>query len=153
MAKTSAKDIAYQELLTKAVRLRLAKTPYDEIISALGHWNSISACQKAVAGYLKRNQTSAVDESRAEAIALLEDLIFGLKAKFNNSKSTLIAREIRNLQREISLHQGNYMPTKVAETDTKGNDIPRSITVNVVKSAKILAAPDSPDSASSESSN
>jgi hypothetical protein len=146
MAKTSAKDIAFQELLTKAVRLRLAKTPYDEIISALGHWNSISACQKAVAGYLKRNQTSAVDESRAEAIALLEDLIFELKAKFKLNKSILIAREIRNLQREISLHQGNYMPTKIVETDAKGNDVPRSITVNVVKSSKILAleTPDSP---------
>lgn len=118
MAKTSAKDIAYQELLTNAVRLRLAKTPYDEIISTLGHWNSISACQKAVAGYLRRNQTSAVDESRAEAIALLEDLIFELKTKFKVNKSTLIAREIRNLQREISLHQGNYMPTKI-ETNTE----------------------------------
>lgn len=144
MAKTSAKDIAYQELLTKAVRLRLAKTPYDEIIATLGHWNSISACQKAVAGYLKRNQTSAVDESRAESIALLEDLILELRAKFNNSKSTLIAREIRNLLREINLLQGNYMPTKITETDAKGNDVPRSITVNVVKSSKILTAPDSP---------
>jgi hypothetical protein len=149
MSKTSAKDIAYQELLTKAVRLRLARTPYDEIISTLGHWNSISACQKAVAGYLKRNQTSAVDESRAEAIALLEDLIFELKAKFKSSKSTLIAREIRNLLREINLLQGNYMPTKITETDAKGNDVPRSITVNVVKSTKILA----PDSVPSESSN
>lgn len=150
MAKTSAKDIEYQELLTKAVRLRLAKMPYDEIIAELGHWNSISACQKAVAGYLKRNQTAAVDESRAEAIAILEDQLFEMRAKFKKSKSRFDSAEIRSLIRELSLHQGNYMPTKVAETDTKGNDIPRSITVNVVKSSKILT-PEAP--ASSEPGN
>ncbi len=44
MGKTSHKDIEYQELLTKAVKLRLAKTPYDEIIATLGHWKSIQAC-------------------------------------------------------------------------------------------------------------
>ena len=69
MGKTSHKDIEYTQLLAKAVRLRLAKTPYDEIISKLGHWKSIQACQKAVAGFLKRNQVKAVADSRAEAIA------------------------------------------------------------------------------------
>lgn len=130
MSKTSHKDIEYQNLLAKAVALRIAKTPYDEIISELGHWNSISACQKAVASYLKRNQTKVVEDSRAESIAALEDLIFELKAKFKINKSVLIAREIRNLLREINLLQGNYAPTKIAETDAKGNDAPKQ-TVNL----------------------
>jgi len=130
MPKTSHKDIEFQELLAQAVALRLAKTPYDEIIKTLGHWNSISACQKAVATYLKKNQTRVVEDSRAESIAALEDLIFELKAKFKKSKTTLVAREIRNLLREINLLQGNYAPTKIAETDAKGNDAPKQ-TVNL----------------------
>jgi len=145
MSKTTAKDIEYQTKVAEAVALRLAKLPYDEIIKTLGHWNSVQACQKAVAGYLKRNQTKVVEDSRSESIAILEDNIFELRAKFKKSKSTLIAREIRNQLREINLLQGNYMPTKIVETDAEGNDIPRSITVNVVKSAKILK-PETPDS-------
>lgn len=127
MPKTSPESIEYQDLLAKAVALRLAKTPYDEIIRELGHWNSISACQKAVASYLKKNQTRIVEDSRAESIAALEDLIFVLKAKFKKNNSTLIAREIRNLLREINLLQGNYAPTKIAETDAKGNDKPKVV--------------------------
>ena len=127
MPKTSPESIEYQELLAQAVALRLAKTPYDQIIETLGHWNSISACQKAVASYLKKNQTRVVEDSRAESIAALEDLIFELKAKFKKNKSTLIAREIRNLLREINLLQGNYAPTKIAETDARGNDKPKVV--------------------------
>lgn len=127
MSKTSHKDIEYQTLLAKAVSLRLARTPYNEIINELGHWNSISACQKAVATYLKRNQTKVIEDSRAEAVGALEDLIFELKAKFKKSKSVLVAREIRNLLREVNLLQGNYAPTKIAETDAKGNDKPRVV--------------------------
>ncbi len=119
--RTSSKDIVYQKLLSDAVALRLAKLPYDQIIETLGHWNSISACQKAVATYLKRNQTKVVEDSRAEAIALLEDLIFELKAKFKVGKSVLIAREIRNLLREINLLQGNYAPTKLAHEGKDGD--------------------------------
>lgn len=130
MPKTSHKDIEFQELLAKAVALRLAKIPYDEIILELGHWNSISACQKAVSTYLKKNQTKTVEDSRAENIAILEDMIAQLRAKFKVNKSTLIAREIRNLLREINLLQGNYAPTKIAETDAKGNDTPKP-TVNL----------------------
>ena len=117
MSKTSAKDIAFQTLLAEAVALRLAKIPYDEIIATLGHWNSIQACQKAVAGYLKKNQTKIVEDSRSESIAILEDNILELRAKFKKSKSLLIAREIRNQLREINLLQGNYAPTKI-ETNT-----------------------------------
>lgn len=127
MTKTSHKDIEYQELLAKAVALRLAKTPYDEIIQTLGHWNSVQACQKAVAGYLKRNQVKTVEDSRAESIAVLEDLIFELKAKFKVNKSVLLAREIRNLNHQINQLQGNYAPTKIAETDVKGNDKPKVV--------------------------
>lgn len=118
MSKTTAKEIEYQTKLAEAVALRLAKIPYDEIIQTLGHWNSISACQKAVAGYLKRNQTKVVEDSRCESIAILEDNILELRAKFKKSKSTLIAREIRNQLREINLLQGNYAPTKI-ETNTE----------------------------------
>ena len=127
MPKTSPKDIEFQNLLVQAVALRLAKMPYDEIIRELGHWNSIQACQKAVSTYLKRNQTRVVADSRSEAIAALEDLIFALKAKFTVNKSVLVAREIRNLLREINLLQGNYAPTKIAETDAKGNDKPKVV--------------------------
>ncbi len=118
MSKTSAKEIEYQKKLAEAVALRLAKVPYDEIIETLGHWNSISACQKAVAGYLKRNQTKIVEDSRSESIAILEDNILELRAKFKKNKSILIAREIRNQLREINLLQGNYAPTKI-ETNTE----------------------------------
>jgi hypothetical protein len=139
MPKTSPESIEYQELLAKAVALRLAKTPYDEIIRELGHWNSISACQKAVASYLKKNQTRIVEDSRAESIAALEDLIFVLKAKFKKNNSTLIAREIRNLLREINLLQGNYAPTKIAETDAKGNDAPRqSVNLQILSTEELL---------------
>lgn len=122
MGKTSSADIEYQELLAKAVALRLAKTPYDEIIATLGHWKSIQACQKAVATYLKRNQTKIVEDSRAECIAILEDQIFELRAKFKQTKSVMISREIRHLVHELSLLQGNFAPTKIAETDAKGED-------------------------------
>ena len=124
---TSAKDIQFQELLAQAVALRLAKVPYQEIIDTLGHWNSISACQKAVSIYLKKNQTKIVEDSRAENIAILEDMIVELRAKFKVNKSILIAREIRNLLREINLLQGNYAPTKIAETDADGNDKPQVV--------------------------
>lgn len=127
MSKTSHKDIEYQQLLAKAVALRLRKTPYDVILKKLGHWNSISACQKAVAGYLKRNQTKIVDDSRAESIAILEGIIFDLLDKFEKNKSNLTAREIRNQLREVNLLQGNYAPTKIAETDVKGNDKPKVV--------------------------
>jgi hypothetical protein len=120
MGKTSHKDIAYNELLAQAVKLRVNFTPYNEIIAKLGHWKSISACQKAVAGFLKRNQVRVVADSRAEAIAILEDQIFELRAKFKISKSIMVSREIRNLLREVNLLQGNYAPTKIAETDIKG---------------------------------
>jgi paraquat-inducible protein B len=120
-SKTSAKDIEYQKLLADAVALRLAKLPYDEIIAKLGHWNSIQACQKAVSSYLKRNQTKAVEDSRAEAIAILEDNIFELRAKFKQSKSVLVAREIRNQLREINLLQGNYAPTRLAHEGKDGD--------------------------------
>jgi|GEM_PF-5179750 len=123
MAKTSAKDITYQNLVAQAVALRSAKTPYDEIIAALGHWNSIQACQKAVSAYLKRNQTKVVEDSRAESIALLEDLIFELKAKFKLNKSILISREIRNLNDQINKLQGNYAPTKLAHEGDLGFEI------------------------------
>ena len=126
-SRTSPKDIEYQKLLTDAVALRLGKITYAEIIEKLGHWNSIQACQKAVAGYLKKNQTKIVEDSRAESIALLEDLMAELIDKFKKSKSILVAREIRNLNREINLLQGNYAPTKIAETDIKGNDKPKVV--------------------------
>lgn len=129
MGKTSHKDIEYQERLSKAVALRLHKIPYDEIIERLGGWNSIQACQKAVAGYLKRNQTKIVEDSRAEAIAILEDNIFELRAKFKQSKSTLIAREIRNQLREINLLQGNYAPTKLAHEGKDGDEIGFTLTI------------------------
>lgn len=125
MGKTSAKEIEYQNLLAKAVTLRLAKTPYDEIIKTLGHWNSISACQKAVSTYLKRNQHRKIEDSRAESIAILEDQLFKMRAKFKKSKSRFDSGEIRKLVREISLLNGDYAPTKIAETDTKGNDKPK----------------------------
>jgi len=125
--KTSAKDIEYQKLLADAVALRLAKVPYQEIIDTLGHWNSIQACQKAVSTYLKKNQTKTVEDSRAENIAILEDMITELRGKFKTGKSILVAREIRNLLREINLLQGNYAPTKIAETDIKGNDKPKVV--------------------------
>ncbi len=121
MPKTSHKDINFQAKLADAVALRLAKIPYDEILRVLGHWNSIQACQKAVAGYLKRNQTKVVEDSRSESIAILEDNISELRAKFKKSKSTLIAREIRNQLREINLLQGNYAPTKLAHEGKDGN--------------------------------
>lgn len=127
MARTSPKDIEYQQLLAKAVALRLSKTPYDQIIATLGHWNSIQACQKAVATYLRKNQTKVVSDSRAEAIAIIEDQIFELRAKFKQTKSVLISREIRHLLHELSLLQGNFAPTKIAETDTKGNDKPKVV--------------------------
>ena len=127
MPKTSAKEIEYQNLLAAAVTLRLAKTPYDEIIAKLGHWNSISACQKAVATYLKRNQTRKIEDSRAESIAILEDQLFEMRAKFKKSKSRFDSAEIRKLVREISLLNGDYAPTKIAETDVKGNDKPKVI--------------------------
>lgn len=127
MGKTSAKDIEYQTLLAEAVALRLAKIPYQEVIDTLGHWNSIQACQKAVSTYLKKNQTRIVEDSRAENIAILEDMIAELRGKFKTSKSILVAREIRNLLREINLLQGNYAPTKIAETDVKGNDKPKVV--------------------------
>jgi hypothetical protein len=126
MGKTSHKDIKYQDLLTQAVQLRLHFTPYDEIIAKLGHWKSISACQKAVAAFLKRNQIRVVEDSRAESIAILQDQIFDLRAKFKISKSIMVSREIRNLLREINLLQGNYAPTKIAETDAKGKDKERA---------------------------
>lgn len=127
MSKTSHKDIEYQTLLAKAVALRLRKTQYDVIIEKLGHWNSISACQKAVAGYLKKNQTRVVEDSRAESVAILEGIIFDLLDKFEKNKSILTAREIRNQLREVNLLQGNYAPTKIAETDAKGNDKPKVV--------------------------
>ena len=127
MPKTSHKDIAYQETLAKAVALRLRKTRYDEILEKLGHWKSISACQKAVAGYLKRNNTKIIEDSRAESIAILEGIIFDLLHKFDGNKSILTAREIRNQLREVNLLQGNYAPTKIAETDKDGNDKPKVI--------------------------
>lgn len=127
MPKTSPKNIEFQQKLAEAVALRLAKIPYDEIIATLGHWNSISACQKAVSTYLKNNQTKTVEDSRAENIAILEDNIVELRAKFKKNKSTLIAREIRNQLREINLLQGNYAPTKIAETDKDGNDKPKVV--------------------------
>jgi hypothetical protein len=127
MGKTSADSIQYQDLLAKAVRLRLAKTPYDEIIAKLGHWNSIQACQKAVSIYLKRNQAKKVEDSRAEAIAILEDQLFEMRAKFKKSKSRFDSAEIRKLVREISLLNGDYAPTKIAETDAQGNDKPKVV--------------------------
>ena len=69
--RTSPLDPKYQKLLADAARLRLARTPYEEIISALGHWKSISACQKAISEYLNKNQTRIVTDSRNESIALL----------------------------------------------------------------------------------
>lgn len=135
MGKTGHNDIEYQNLLTEAVTLRMAFTPYDEIIKTLGHWNSISACQKAVAGYLKRNQIKKVDESRAEAVAILEDQIFHLRAKFKVNKSTITSAEIRKLVREICLLNGSYAPTKIAETDTKGKDKPAKIIVEYVETS------------------
>ncbi|HEX8248998.1 MAG TPA: hypothetical protein VF599_12545 [Pyrinomonadaceae bacterium] len=125
--KTSHKDIEYQEILAKAVALRLRKTPYDKILEKLGHWNSIQACQKAVAGYLKRNQTKIVEDSRAESIGILEGIVFDLLEKFESNKGLLTAKEIRNQMREINLLQGNYAPTKIAETDIKGNDKPKVV--------------------------
>jgi hypothetical protein len=127
MGKTSQKDIEYQKLLASAVALRLAKTPYDQIIEKLGHWNSIQACQKAVAGFLKKNQTRIIEDSRAEAIAILEDQLFEMRAKFKKSRSRFDSAEIRKILREINLLQGNYAPTKIAETDIKGNDKPQVI--------------------------
>lgn len=127
--RTSPKDIEYQKKLADAVALRLAKTPYSEIIETLGHWKSISACQKAVSTYLKKNQNKKVEDSRAENIAVLEDMIFELRAKFKINKSVLIAREIRNLLREINLLQGNYAPTKLAHEGKDGEDIGFTLTI------------------------
>lgn len=129
MGKTSHTDIEYQNLLTQAVRLRMSKTPYDEIIKTLGHWNSISACQKAVAGYLKRNQSKRIAESRNEAIAILEDQIFHLRDKFKTNKSTFISAEIRKLVREISLLNGDYAPTRIEANTEK----PQRILVEYVE--------------------
>lgn len=131
--KTSAKDITYQNKLADAVALRLRKTSYVEIIEKLGHWKSVSACQKAVAGYLKRNQTKIVADSRAESIAIIEDILFDLLDKFKKNKSLLTAKEIRNQLREINLLQGNYAPTKISETDTNGKDKPSKIIVEYVE--------------------
>lgn len=127
MPKTSPKDIVFQQKLAEAVALRLNKIPYEEIIEELGHWNSVQACQKAVSTYLKNNQTKTVEDSRAESIAILEDNIVELRAKFKKSKSVIVAREIRNQLREVNLLQGNYAPTKIAETDKDGNDKPKVV--------------------------
>lgn len=118
--RTSPKAIVYQELLTKAVSLRMHKVAYSEIIEKLGHWKSVSACQKAVVTFLKNNQLTEIEDSRAEAIAFLEEIIFELKDKFKKSKSVLIAREMRNYQHQLNQLQGNYAPTKLAHEGKDG---------------------------------
>ncbi len=119
--RTSPKNIEYQELLTKAVSLRMHKVPYTEIIEKLGHWKSVQACQKAVVDFLKKNQLAEIEDSRAEAIAFLNDIIFDLKTKFKQSKSVIVAREIRNYQHQLNQLEGNYAATKLAHEGKDGD--------------------------------
>ncbi len=130
MPKTSEKSIEYKDLLKKAIRLRSSGVPYSEIIETLGHWKSVQACQKAVATALKQDFDNTVEAARNELVARNEQRIFQLMDKFAKNGSVLVSREITRINDQIAKLKGLYAPTKIAETDIKGNDAPKQ-TVNL----------------------
>ena len=127
MSRTSPKDIEYQKKVEAAVKLRLAGLRYEEIISNLGHWNSIQACQKAVQTMLVASRIKNINAERNESVLRLEKLLLKLMDKFDANGSPLISREIVRINDQINKLKGLYAPIKVAETDIKGNDKPKVV--------------------------
>lgn len=125
--RTSSTDIKYLKLVQDAIKLRVAGVSYTEIIEKLGHWNSISACQKAVASALSKEHDLAVKTGRNEIVARNETRIFKLMDKFDKSGSVIVSREIGKIDDRTAKLKGYFAPTKIAETDSKGNDKPKVI--------------------------
>ena len=138
MPKTSPLCIKYQENLKAAIRLRARGVAYSEIIEELPHWKSISACQKAVAAALSCDFDNTVEAARNEIICRNEARIFKLMDKFEKNASVIVSREITKIDDQTAKLKGLFAPTKITETDSKGKDVPRSITVNVIKSTSLL---------------
>ncbi len=126
-SRTSPNDIKYLKLVQHAINLRVAGVSYAEIIEKLGHWSSISACQKAVAAALAKEHGLAVEAGRNEIVARNEARIFRLMDKFDKSGSVIVSREITRIDDQTARLKGYFAPTKIAETDVKGNDKPRVI--------------------------
>ena len=136
MPKTSHKDIEFQTALKNALRLRAFGYSYSEIIEEIkngsgeNYWKSIQACQKVVAKSLADDFNQTVGAARNEIVARSERRISPLMKKFETNKSVLVSKEIGRIDDQIAKLKGLYAPTKIAETDVKGNDAPKQ-TVNL----------------------
>ncbi len=118
MPKTSHKSIEYQENLKAAIRLRARGVPYSEIIETVPHWNSIQACQKAVAGALSKDFDNTVEAARNEIICRNESRIFRLMDKFDKNSSVIVSREIGRIDDSSAKLKGLFAPTRIeANTD------------------------------------
>lgn len=129
MPKTSPKDIEYKNLLKAAVKLRAEGIWYSEIIEKLGHWNSISACQKAVAKALSADFDNTVEAARNEIVCRNETRISRLMDKFDKNNSVIVSREISRINDQIAKLKGLYAPTKLAHEGRDGDDIGFTLTI------------------------
>lgn len=126
-SRTSPTDIKYLKLIQDAIKLRVNGVSYAEIIEKLGHWSSISACQKAVASALAKEHGLAIEAGRNEIVSRNESRIFRLMDKFDKNGSVIVSREITRIDDQTARLKGYFAPTKIAETDAKGNDKPRVV--------------------------
>jgi hypothetical protein len=145
MGKTSAKEIEFQNALKSAIKLRAFGVQYSEIIEKVkdangeNYWKSIQACQKVVAKALADDLDQAVEAARNEIIARNERRILPLMEKFENGKSILVSKEIGRIDDQIARLKGLYAPTKIAETDAKGNDAPKqSVNLQILSTDDLL---------------
>lgn len=105
--KTDAEAIAAQERAVKAVRLRKAGLPYEEVAAECG-FNSPQAAHKAVKSLLTKTAREAGDELRELQEQRLDEALFAIYDKVQNGSLLAVDRLVKIEQARAAL----YAPAK-----------------------------------------
>jgi hypothetical protein len=101
--KTDEKAIEAHERAVKAVRLRKAGLPYDEIAVECG-FNSPQAAHKAVKSLLTKTAREAGDELRELQEQRLDEALFAIYDKVQNGSLLAVDRLVKIEQARASLY-------------------------------------------------
>jgi hypothetical protein len=121
-SKTSRRRIEARQRVTRALEMRKRGVTYADIAAACGY-NSPQAAAKAVRTELRRMPEEAREELRQIEMARLDALLAAVwpKAMVGDVAATRAALDVCERRARLL---GLDAPTKVAQTDAQGRDMP-----------------------------
>jgi hypothetical protein len=131
-SKTSPRRFETAKKVKKAIQLRIAGKSYDEIARIL-NYNSPQAVSKAVLKALRDIPKEKAEELRTVENQRLDALQDGVWPRATFGDVEAVMAMLKLMERRAKLN-GLDMPTKVAHTDSQGNDDPTASALELLRS-------------------